>query len=177
MHHLRFLPGVSKIINIEIPVRRLALPRLAPRRGVSKIGLAYLTGRLSRLERGERVDDSNEQPVIGDRQRESADVLAIVALSFAAVAFRHFALIRRNSLSRMAAIDPLLTVMSVSFRLGKVRVTRCACSNMSGDLPERPHGIWNRLSVQPRGHRLTLADRSTQLCRKARIPRQFPNAG
>jgi hypothetical protein len=51
------------------------------------------------------------------------------------VAFRHFALIRRNSLSRMAAIDPLLTVMSVSFRLGKVRVTRCACSNMSGDLP------------------------------------------
>src|ERR1700690_3672663 len=40
-----------------------------------------------------------------DRQREGAGVLAIVGLSFAAVAFRHFAFLRRNSLSRMAAID------------------------------------------------------------------------
>jgi hypothetical protein len=31
------------------------------------------------------------------------------------VAFRHFALIRRNSLSRMAAIDPLLTVATGCF--------------------------------------------------------------
>jgi hypothetical protein len=56
-------------------------------------------------------------------------------------------------------------------------VSRAVRARICRETFQRHHGIWNRLSVQPRGHRLTLADRSTQLCRKTRIPRPSPNAG